>query len=44
MTLAWFTLAPDDGPAREAFELVPRSYDEAVRWALVERAADGDGA
>ena len=39
-----YTLIPDDGPAREAFDLVPRSYDEAVRWALTARAADAQPA
>ena len=34
-----FTLLADDRAAREAFDLVPRSFDDAVRWALAERAA-----
>lgn len=38
-----YTLIPDDGPARAAFDLTPRSYDDAVRWALAERQAASAG-
>ena len=33
-----FTLLPDDRAARETFALEPRPFDEAVRWALAQRA------
>jgi uncharacterized protein YbjT (DUF2867 family) len=34
-----YTLLPDDAPAREAFGLELRTFDESVRWALDRRAA-----
>lgn len=33
-----FTLIPDDGPARAAFDVEPRSFDESVEWALSQRS------
>lgn len=38
-----YTLLPDDRAARAAFDVVPRDFDEAVGWALAERAAAGQG-
>ncbi len=35
-----FTLLPDDGAARAAFDLELRTFDESVDWALGRRAAD----
>ncbi len=33
-----YTLLPDDAAAREAFAITPRTFDEAVAWALEQRA------
>ncbi len=34
-----YSLLPDDTEARAAFDLAPRGFDDAVRWALAERIA-----
>ncbi len=34
-----FTLLPRDASAREAFDFEPRAFDDAVQWALEQRAA-----
>ncbi len=34
-----YTLIPDDADARRDFDIEPRPFDEAVAWALQERAA-----